>query len=82
MSERTPAGEATDRAIALGRQIATMPPLAVKAVKSAIGFGSDNGLDASLTEKRRLFTSLFASADQKEGMTAFMEKRPPAYRGG
>jgi enoyl-CoA hydratase/carnithine racemase len=82
VSERTPAGEATDRAIALGRQIATMPPLAVKAVKAAIRFGSDNGLDASLTEERSLFTGLFASADQKEGMTAFLEKRPPVYRGG
>ena len=81
VSEKVPAGEATDRAIALGRQIATMPPLAVKAIKSAIRFGSDNGLDASLAEERRLFTSLFATADQKEGMTAFMEKRPPAYRG-
>ncbi len=81
VSERVPSGEAIDRAIALGRQIATMPPLAVKAIKSVIRFGSDNGLDASLAEERRLFTSLFATADQKEGMTAFMEKRPPAYRG-
>ena len=55
-----------------------MPPLAVKAIKSVIRFGSDNGLDASLAEERRLFTSLFATADQKEGMTAFMENvRPP-----
>ena len=77
-----PAGEETDSAIALVRQIATMPPLAVKAIKSAIRFGSDKGLEAGLAEERRLFTSLFATADQKEGMTAFMEKRPPVYRGG
>jgi enoyl-CoA hydratase/carnithine racemase len=58
-----------------------MPPLAINAIKSAIRFGSENGLNASLAEERRLFTSLFATADQKEGMTAFMEKRSPAYRG-
>lgn len=81
VSERTPAGQATDRAIALGRQIAKMPPLAVRSVKAALRFGADNGMDASLTEERRLFTALFASEDQKEGMTAFLEKRPPAYRG-
>ncbi|NBB53124.1 enoyl-CoA hydratase [Rhizobium sp. CRIBSB] len=81
VSERTPAGEATDRAIALGRQIAKMPPLAVHAVKAAIRFGADHGLDASLAEERRLFTGLFASDDQTEGMTAFLEKRPPVYSG-
>jgi len=81
VSETTPAGEATDRAIALARQIATMPPLAVRSIKSAMKFGQNNGLSASLVEERSLFTRLFASADQKEGMIAFLEKRPPAYRG-
>ena len=76
VSEVVPKGQALSRAIALGRQIAQMPPLAVSAIREAIRLGADVPLETGLSLERRLFERLFDSADQKEGMNAFLEKRP------
>ncbi|HIV72696.1 MAG TPA: enoyl-CoA hydratase/isomerase family protein [Candidatus Aquabacterium excrementipullorum] len=81
VSEVVPKGQALSRAIALGRQIAQMPPLAVSAIREAIRLGADVPLETGLSLERRLFERLFDSADQKEGMNAFLEKRPAQYRG-
>jgi len=41
----------------------------------------DGGLDAGLRLERRGYQLMFGTADAKEGLTAFMEKRTPAYAG-
>ena len=58
-----------------------MPPLAVMAAKEAVEHAHELALTPGLEFERRLFYMLFASEDQKEGMAAFVEKRPPVWRG-
>ncbi|MDX3906114.1 MAG: enoyl-CoA hydratase-related protein [Pigmentiphaga sp.] len=81
VSELVPDGTALERAVALGRQICAMPPLAVRAIRDAVRLGADASLEAGLALERRAFERLFDSEDQKEGMRAFMEKRAPVFKG-
>jgi len=74
-------GEALDEAVRIAAQIATMPPLAVQAIREAMRLGADVPLETALSLERRLFERLFDSADQREGMQAFLDKRAPHYTG-
>ena len=49
--------------------------------KQAVNLAFEILLSAGLADERRLFYFLFASQDQKEGMAAFAEKRPPQWQG-
>ena len=55
--------------------IAKHAPIAVRACKKAINEGLDVDMDAALVIEEKLFGSCFETADQKEGMGAFLEKR-------
>ncbi|MFI5261557.1 MAG: enoyl-CoA hydratase-related protein [Candidatus Limnocylindrales bacterium] len=68
-------------ALALAAEIAGLPPLAVRAAKTAINRAFDMPLAEGMAAERRDFFQLFATADQKEGMRAFVEKRPPRWHG-
>ena len=81
VSELVPKGEALARSIAIAEKIAAMPPLAVKAIRDVVRLGADAPLDTALALERHAFERLFDSQDQKEGMRAFLEKRPPVYAG-
>ncbi len=70
-----------NEAMKLAALIAAQPPLAVAAAKAAVNAAVDRGLDAGLKDERRAFYALFDSADQKEGMKAFAEKRRPNWTG-
>lgn len=70
-----------EEAIQLAREIASMPPLAVKMAKEAILKAYETSLEEGLQFERKNFYLLFASHDQKEGMRAFIEKRPPQWKG-
>lgn len=59
--------------------IAKNGPLAVRAAKAAMRAGSDVGIEAAMAAERAAFGGLFGSADQREGMTAFIERRPAAF---
>jgi enoyl-CoA hydratase len=48
--------------------------------KEAVGRAYETVLSEGMRAERRLFHALFATDDQKEGMTAFIEKRKPAFR--
>lgn len=74
-------GHALEHAHKLAAKIASQPPLAVAAIKDLLHKGEDAPLHSMLKLERATFIGLFDSADQKEGMTAFLEKRPPRYRG-
>lgn len=70
-----------ERALAIARKIAAMPPLAIRQIKEVVLAGGDSSLDAGLTLERKAFDILFDTEDQKEGMRAFIEKRKPEFKG-
>ena len=60
---------------------ASRPPLALAAIKRVLTAGADLPLAAANALENREFLLLFDSADQKEGMMAFLEKRKPEFQG-
>jgi enoyl-CoA hydratase len=68
-----------DEAVAAAEKIASFPRAAVLMAKEAVNRSFEAPLSESLRFERRLFHSLFATADQKEGMAAFVEKRKPGF---
>jgi enoyl-CoA hydratase len=62
-------------------KIAGRAPLAVAAAKRALREGPDLSLGEALALETQLWGDLFATADQREGMRAFLEKRPPRFEG-
>jgi len=73
--------ETLGEAIELASRIASQAPVAVLAAKEAIKQAGELPLSAGLEHERRAFYLLFASEDQGEGMAAFVEKRPPQWKG-
>ncbi len=61
--------------------IADMSPIAVRLAKESVNKAFETHLDQGLHYERKNFYLLFASEDQKEGMTAFIEKRDPDFKG-
>ena len=76
-----PAEATVPAALELAARIAAMPPVAVLAAKAAVNRAEELSLEAGLEFERRSFYLLFDTEDQKEGMAAFGEKRPPTWRG-
>lgn len=74
-------GDAFAEATTIAAQIAAMPPIAVAQIKEVMLAGADAPLATALMLERKAFQLLFASADQKEGLAAFREKRKPRYHG-
>src|SRR5690606_19674884 len=76
-----PAADLLDIALDTAAKIAAMPPLAALAAKEQVNAAFETGLAQGIAFERRLFTGLFGTEDQKEGMAAFMEKRPGKFTG-
>jgi enoyl-CoA hydratase len=76
-----PAADLVDEALRVAASIAAMPPLAAIAVKEMVNATYETGLAQGINFERRLFHGLFGTADQKEGMAAFVEKRPGNWTG-
>jgi enoyl-CoA hydratase len=74
-----PAEQVLALALELAEQIAAMPPIAARAAKEAVSRAFELPLSAGLDYERHLFYVLFGSADQREGMAAFLEKREPQW---
>jgi enoyl-CoA hydratase len=68
-------------ALALAAEIAARAPLAVRLAKEAVNHAYESFLTDGIAADRRAFYFLFATDDQKEGMQAFIEKRPPEWKG-
>ena len=66
---------------ALAKEIASRPPVAVQLAKESVLKAFDSTIEQGLEFERKSFYLLFASDDQKEGMTAFSEKRNPEWKG-
>jgi len=65
----------------LAKEIASKSPLAVRMVKEAVLRSFDTTIEGGLEFERRNFYLLFASEDKREGMSAFLEKRKPQFKG-
>jgi enoyl-CoA hydratase len=76
-----PVASYLEAAIGLATEIAARAPVAVRLGKEAVNRAFETSLDEGLLLERRLFFALFATEDQKEGMAAFIEKRPAAWQG-
>ena len=81
ISDVAPAGQALARALEIAREIATMPPISALQIKEIVTAGLNAPLDTALMLERKAFQLQFATADQKEGMRAFKEKRKPTFEG-
>ena len=76
-----PAADLLDEALKTAEAIAAMPPLAAIAVKEMVNAAQELPLTQGIRFERRLFHGLFGTEDQKEGMAAFVEKRPGNWKG-
>ncbi len=76
-----PADSLVEETLAIAAKIASQSPLAVAMNKELVEAAYETTLTTGVALERRLFHSLFAFEDQKEGMTAFVEKRRPAFKG-
>jgi enoyl-CoA hydratase len=76
-----PPGELLGSAIETAAGLARRSPVALSAAKDATNRALQGDLAAGLSYEAILFSALFATDDQKEGMAAFSEKREPTFRG-
>ena len=74
-----PAEVLVEEAVALAAKIASKGRMSVLMAKEAVNASQELSLQEGLRLERRLFHSLFATDDQKEGMAAFLEKREPKF---
>jgi enoyl-CoA hydratase len=81
VSRVIPAADLIEEAVKTAATIAAMAPLAVKANKEMVNTAFETGLTQGIMFERRLFHGLFGTADQKEGMAAFVEKRAGVWTG-
>ena len=81
VSRVVPADKLMDEALAAAAKIASLSPLAVMMNKELVEAAYETTLATGVALERRLFHSLFAFEDQKEGMAAFIGKRPPKFTG-
>ena len=76
-----PSEQLLDEAIGIARRIATLAPLATLFAKRAVNEGMQVGLESGLEIERYAAAMLMETDDRKEGMSAFVEKRPARFVG-
>ncbi len=81
VSRIVPTAKLLEEAMAVARTIAGLSPNAVMLTKEMVNAAFETPLSQGIKLERRLFHSLFAFEDQKEGMAAFMDKRKPTFTG-
>ena len=80
VSRIVPAAELLDEALKAAAKIAAMSLPAVMMAKESVNRAYETTLAEGIRFERRVFHSMFATDDQKEGMAAFVEKRKPGFR--
>jgi enoyl-CoA hydratase/carnithine racemase len=81
VSRIVPADELIDEAVATASRIAEKGAVAAMATKEAVNRAYETTLAEGVRFERRLFHALFSTADQTEGMEAFIDKRTPDFKG-
>ncbi|XP_015117748.1 probable enoyl-CoA hydratase, mitochondrial isoform X2 [Diachasma alloeum] len=79
VSKIFPADKLVSEAIKTGEKIAAQSQIAVALAKEAVSKAYETTLNEGLHYEKRIFQATFATVDQKEGMAAFIEKRPPKF---
>jgi enoyl-CoA hydratase len=77
-----PADQLVAEALKIGEKIASLSPVSVAMAKQAVNRAFETTLVEGVRYERALFLSLFGTPDQREGMTAFVEKRKAVFGGG
>jgi enoyl-CoA hydratase len=76
-----PKGEHLTEALKLAKTVAAQAPIAVRLAKEAVNAAFETSLEEGLEIERKNFFMLFATEDMREGMQAFIEKRPASFKG-
>ena len=76
-----PAAELESKTIELAEKIAEKAPIALQLIKEAVKFASRSNLDEGLRREVDLFAICFSTEDKQEGVSAFLEKRKPVFKG-
>ncbi|WP_019850214.1 enoyl-CoA hydratase/isomerase family protein [Desulfitobacterium sp. PCE1] len=76
-----PADQLREETLKMAKRFAARGAVALHLAKSAIDEGLRMDLEAGMQYEHKCFSLLFATEDQKEGMRAFIEKRPPDFKG-
>ena len=82
VSRVVPADQLMTEALGAAELICALGGPSVMLAKDCVNRAFESGLSDGISYERRVFHSLFATADQKEGMDAFLSKRKPAFRHG
>ena len=77
----TPAGDLMPAALDYAGLVAAKPPLAVQWAKRLVNQGPEAALGTALTLEQVALAGLFVTEDGREGIRAFVEKRPPSFQG-
>ena len=80
VSRIVPLADLVEEAIKVAQQIADLSLPIVMMAKESVNRSYETSLAEGILFERRVFHSAFATEDQKEGMTAFIEKRKPAFK--
>jgi enoyl-CoA hydratase len=80
VSRVVPSAQLVEEAVKIAAQIAAFSRPSVLMAKESINRAYETTLAEGVRFERRLFHSLFATMDQKEGMAAFVEKRKPVFK--
>ena len=80
VSRIVPAAQLVEEALSVAAKIAALSRPAVLMVKESVNRAYETTLAEGVRFERRLFHSTFGTADQKEGMAAFVDKRPPQFK--
>lgn len=81
VSKVVPVETYLDHALELAKQLAARAPIATQAAKKSVNAAFELGLSKALELERQQFAALFNTADQKEGMNAFLERRRAKWQG-
>ncbi|MCO6509767.1 MAG: enoyl-CoA hydratase/isomerase family protein [Aridibacter famidurans] len=76
-----PAEELEEKTMELAEKIASKAPVALQMTKEAVKFASRSNLDEGLRREIDLFAICFSTEDKEEGVSAFLEKRKPEFKG-
>jgi enoyl-CoA hydratase len=76
-----PTQQVLEEAMSMARKLAQRPRFGLQTIKKLVNEGMNMDLSSALSYETRCFGSLFGTEDQKEGVSAFMEKRKPAFKG-
>lgn len=80
VSRVVPVKSLMEEAMKAAKKISEKSAISVRAAKESVNRSYETTLNEGLLFERRMFHSLFATEDQKEGMAAFLEKRQPQFR--